>query len=360
MVFSMPPIFNKQFLLCFVVPCCLLVLSCATTIKDQTSVAGFIQQMVEKHHFDANVLSSLFDNVELKDEIIAKITKPSETLPWHRYRKIFLKQPRITAGVQFWRENAQTLRSVEQETGVPAQIIVAIIGVETFYGQHVGLYRVIDALSTLAFAYPPRSPFFRDELENFLLLCQKEKINPLTPVGSYAGAMGIPQFMPSSYIKYSIDFNKDNYRDIWHNPQDTIASVGNYLAKHGWQKGQTIASKIGDKVQKKLVSLALLKEGLRNIKSNSENPNISTPLLSTQKAKIIALEQEDGEELWATSENFYVITRYNHSPLYAMAVYQLSLALANQFPILSFSSPYEKDYYSGFCLDVGCVFELSG
>ena len=319
---------------------CFAIISCAGLEKNQESIDGFVRQMASKHQFNESELAGLFDKVELNDDIIKKISKPSEGLPWYKYRKIFLKEPRIKDGVQFWREHEQTLASVEKKTGVPAAIIVAIIGVETMYGKHTGNFRVIDALSTLAFAYPPRSPFFRSELEEFLLLCQEEHINPLTPTGSYAGAMGIPQFMPSSYRHYAIDYNKDNRRDIWRNPDDVIASIANYFAKHGWQTGQPVAALIRDKGHNSVTYPPLLKENLRFIKSNSANPNISKPLLSTNKAKIIAFKQENGEELWATSNNFYVITRYNKSPLYAMAVFQLSLAISN----LRVSSLYEKNH----------------
>lgn len=332
--------FTNLLLRLFIACHCFIILSCTGQIKDQETVNGFIKQMVRAHQFDETALTDLFDKVELNEDIIKKISKPSEGLPWYKYRKIFLKEPRIKAGVQFWRENAETLAAVEKETGVPAAIIVAIIGVETQYGQHTGHYRVIDALSTLAFAYPPRSQFFRSELEQFLLLCREERIDPLTPTGSYAGAMGMPQFMPSSYRHYAVDFNKDNYRDIWQNPSDVIASIANYFAKHGWQTGRSVAVPIRDKNQKSAQSFSFLKENLSLIKSNSINPNISTPLLSTQKAKIIAFEQENGEELWAPSDNFYVITRYNHSPLYAMAVFQLSLAISN----LRVSPSYEQNH----------------
>ena len=326
----------RQYILCL----CFALLSCAGTIKDQDTVDGFIKQMADKHQFDKAALTELFTKVELNDGIIKKISKPSEGLPWYKYRKIFLKEPRIKAGVQFWLENEQTLAAVEKETGVPAAIIVAIIGVETSYGKHTGNYKVIDALSTLAFNYPPRSPFFRGELENFLLLCREEQIDPLIPTGSYAGAMGMPQFMPSSYRSYSVDFDKDKYRDIWHNQNDVIASIANYFAKHGWKTGQAVAFLIRDEVHNSSKSQLDLKAYLRFVKSNSADPNISKPLLSTNKAKIIAFEQENGEELWATSENFYVITRYNHSPLYAMAVFQLSLAISNHRA----SQNYEKNH----------------
>lgn len=323
---------------------CFTILSCASIAKDQKPVAEFIQEMRDKHRFNENDLTGLFNQVYIDDSIIKKISKPSESLPWYKYRKIFLTESRISAGVKFWRDHKETLAEVSGLTGVPSEVIVAIIGVETYYGKHTGSYRVIDALSTLAFNYPPRSRFFLSELENFLLLCREQAMEPTQPTGSYAGAMGIPQFMPSSYLEYAIDFNKDNVRDIWHNPGDAIASVGNYLAKHGWKKDETVAVKIGEPGQQKLNSFSFLKEDLSLIKSNAENPNISTPLLSTKKAKIIAFKQENGEELWAALNNFHVITRYNKSPLYAMAVYQLSLAISNFNSQSSFSSSYEKDH----------------
>jgi membrane-bound lytic murein transglycosylase B len=338
--------FNKIFFRFFIIFFSFTVFSCTTPIKDQENVNGFIRQMVTQHQFDEDVLSDLFDEIEFKEDIITKISKPSESLPWYKYRRIFLKEPRIKAGVQFWQKNKRTLEIVEKQTGVPAEIIVAIIGVETFYGQHTGNYRVIDSLSTLAFGYPPRSQFFSSELEQFLLFCRNEKIDPLMPTGSYAGAMGIPQFMPSSYINYAIDYNKDNSRDIWHNDDDVIASIANYFIKHGWKSGQSVAIQICDKCQSSRQPLPILKENLSFVGSNGKNPNISTPLLTTKKARIIAFEQENGEELWAPSDNFYVITRYNKSPLYAMAVYQLSLAISNLYSISSFSSPYEKAHHS--------------
>ena len=319
---------------------CFVLSSCAGISKDQEKFDGFIGQMVSEHQFNAAELVDLFDKVELNETIIQRISKPSEAMPWYKYRKIFLKQPRIKAGVEFWQDHDETLAKVEQEMGIPAAIIVAIIGVETQYGQHTGKFRVIDALSTLAFAYPPRSQFFSKELREFLLLCRDGQIDPLTPTGSYAGAMGMPQFMPSSYTSYAIDFDRDNQRDIWHNPDDVIASVGQYFAKHGWKKGQPVAFHLCDKIHKTVKTEPSLKEDLSLIKCNSENPNISKPLLSTKKAKIIAFEQENGEEIWAALENFYVITRYNHSPLYAMAVYQLSLAISN----LRDSPLYEKNH----------------
>jgi membrane-bound lytic murein transglycosylase B len=317
----------------------LMASACTTTIKNEVAIAQFTQEMSAKHGFEPKALADIFDQVAIKPEIIKKISSPAEGLPWYKYRKLFLTQKRISAGVEFWRNNQAALNRAEQIYGVPAAIIVAILGVETSYGKHTGNYRVIDALSTLAFAYPPRSPFFRTELENFLLLCQQEQLNPLIPTGSYAGAMGMPQFMPSSYRNYAVDFTNDNKRDIWQNPDDTVASIANYFVEHGWQPGKNVSAPFRDAVHKTSENLNFLKEDLRKPDVQSSQLKQRTPVLSSPKARIIAFELEKGEELWVTSDNFYVITRYNKSPLYAMAVFQLSLALSNQ---IKFS--YEQNH----------------
>jgi len=319
-------------------PCalCFLLISCTSAIKDSESYNAFIGKMVTTHQFDESELDELFHNVEIKEDVLKRISSPAEGLPWYKYRKIFITDARINGGIKFWQENEAALTSVEQQTGVPAEIIIAIIGVETAYGQKTGNYRVIDALSTLAFAYPPRSKFFLGELENFLLLCREEHINPLEPTGSYAGAMGMPQFMPSSFRSYAADFDNDSHRDIWHNKGDVIASVANYFVKHQWQTGQAIAipmSAMGENYKTALSEG--LKPDLRLVELESRNLKISRPLPLNTKVKLLSFEQESygqkpGEELWAGLDNFYVITRYNHSPLYAMAVYQLSQSILNK------------------------------
>ncbi|MGZ4993391.1 MAG: lytic murein transglycosylase B [Methylobacter sp.] len=309
----------------------LLLISCTGNIKDADSVHAFIEQMVSKHQFDESELEDLFDKVEIKQDILKRIASPSEGLPWYKYRKIFLTEARIDAGVQFWRDNAAALAAAEKQYGVPAEIIVAIIGVETQFGKNTGNHRVIDALSTLAFAYPPRSKFFTDELENFLLLCRDEHINPADPLGSYAGAMGLPQFMPSSFRTYAVDFDNDNRRDIWHDNSDVIASVANYFAQHHWQPGQIIAVPVTAKVKNyEPAPNNNLKPDLRVAELESLNLITSRQLPLESKVKLLSFEQQEGKELWAALDNFYVITRYNHSPLYAMAVYQLSLSILNK------------------------------
>jgi membrane-bound lytic murein transglycosylase B len=326
--------------LLLVVCLCPFISSCAVSVKDQAGYDAFIQQMAKTHHFSPAELSDTFANIKINKDILKRISSPSEGLPWYKYQKIFLTKKRISEGVEFWRQHKVSLTAAGEKYAVPPEIIVAIIGVETFYGKHTGNYPVIEALSTLAFAYPPRSDFFRRELEQFLLLCREERVSPLIPAGSYAGAMGMPQFMPSSYRSYAIDFNDNNKRDIWHETGDVIASIGDYLNKHGWQKGQPVAFKLAKNVTKSTLNLSELKNHLRINGLKSANLKNPTPLFSNPKAEILAFEQQDGEELWAALDNFYVITRYNKSPLYALAVYQLSLAIANQIYI----TPYEKDH----------------
>jgi membrane-bound lytic murein transglycosylase B len=310
---------------------CLLLISCTSNIKDTEAVHTFIEQMAAKHQFDESELDDLFATVEIKQDILKRISSPSEGLPWYKYRNIFLTDARIDAGVQFWRDNEVALSAAEAKYGVPAEIIVAIIGVETLFGKNTGNHRVIDALSTLAFAYPPRSKFFLGELENFLLLCRDEHINPAEPLGSYAGAMGMPQFMPSSFRTYAVDFDNDKRSDIWHNSGDAIASVANYFAKHSWQPGQPVAVPVtaSDKNFEPVLNKSL-KPDLSLAELKSLNLIISRQLPLDSKVKLLSFEQQQGKELWATLDNFYVITRYNHSPLYAMAVYQLSLSILSK------------------------------
>jgi membrane-bound lytic murein transglycosylase B len=217
---------------------------------------------------------------------------------------------------------------VEAELGVDAQVIVAIIGVETRYGGNTGSHQVLDALATLAFDYPPRSKFFSSELEQYLILAREEDIDVLSTKGSYAGAMGYGQFIPSSYRRFAIDFDQDGRRDLWNSPADIIGSVANYMHVHGWTRGTTVAVRAavsGDKYQ------ALSEQGLKpqitvqELRRDGITPAAAVP--EDARAVLISLEDEKGPEYWLGMNNFYVITRYNHSQLYAMAVYQLSQAI---------------------------------
>ncbi len=296
-------------------------------------VSVFIDEMVTKHDFDKDELTQIFDQVEVKDSILKAISRPAEkSKPWYDYRKIFITDKRINGGVKFWKKHVDALAAAEQKFGVPAEIIVAILGVETRYGGNVGGYRVVDALSTLAFRYPPRSPFFRSELEHFLLLTFEEQMSRLNPVGSYAGAMGLGQFMPSSYRAYAVDFDGDGKRDIWTNPIDAIGSIANYLKRHGWVAGESIVHKTfisGDE------PTALLKKGLKPSISRAELSTSGISLhhlpMGDDNVALISLTQKKGEEYWLARQNFYAVTRYNHSRMYAMAVIQLAQDIREQY-----------------------------
>lgn len=307
------------------------VMPTVAAVPQSDDLRKFIAEMGTSHQFDETELQSLFSSVEIKQSILKAMARPAEAMPWYKYRKIFMTDARIKGGLRFWRENEKTLEKVEKEYGVPPEIITAIIGVETLYGANTGSYRVIDALATLAFAYPKRSAFFTSELKQFLILCREEQLDPLEPLGSYAGAMGMPQFMPSSYRNFAADFDADNKRDIWRNPADVIASVANYFVKHQWRQGEAIALPVsvsGEAYQQALTKG--LEPDVTVEKLRQWQVGAPAQLLGPEKVKLLKFENKDDDELWAGLHNFYVITRYNHSPLYAMAVYQLSQAIADK------------------------------
>lgn len=299
----------------------------AQGLTERREVKDFIQEMNSRHGFSTEELSKWFADTQIKPAIIKAISRPAEKKPWKDYRPIFITEARIDGGVEFWERNDALLTRAEQEYGVDPAIIVAIIGVETRYGRHKGSYRVMDSLSTLAFDYPPRSKFFRSELEHYLLMTREEKVDPMSLTGSYAGAMGQPQFISSSYRHYAVDFNADGHRDIWNDAADAIGSVANYFKVHGWKAGAAVTQRldVSTVTDKGLLeetqlqpthSLASLKQlGLANIDASLDEQ---------QLAAIINLEGSEGNEHWLGLNNFYTITRYNHSALYAMAVYQLA------------------------------------
>jgi len=310
---------------------CLISFFCATaTFADYSKhelVAEFIDEMVVEDNFDRTELEALFRQVEKKQSILNAISRPAErTLTWGGYRNIFLKQPRIDGGVDFWHDHADVLAKAEKEFGIPAEIIISIIGVETLYGGNTGSYRVMDALSTLAFDYPRRAPFFRSELRHFLILAREQNKQPLDLKGSYAGAMGLGQFMPSSYREYAADYEQDGFIDIWANRSDAIWSVANYLRRHHWKAGDmiTVGATVDKNINTEVLNQSLKPElSLAQLKIAGIVPN-SGAFPETDLATAMELETEQGTEYWIGLHNFYVITRYNHSKLYAMAVYQLA------------------------------------
>ncbi len=305
----------------------------AAGYADNPAAQAVIAELVEEEGFDAESLNAILADAERQESILKAIARPAEkTKPWYDYRKIFVTEKRENQGVEFYNEHREALLRAETELGVPAEIIVAIIGVETYYGRITGSYHVLDALSTLAFDYPKRSPFFTSELKHFLILTRDQNVDPRDPKGSYAGAMGYGQFMPSSYRHYAIDFDGDGKTDIWNNPVDAIGSVANYFKAHGWRTGQPVVSaavlaegvdlEVFESGLKPELTLAQLKDkGVTAYRNLPEDTPV-TPL---------AFEGAAGWEYWLGLHNFYVITRYNHSAMYAMSVYQLSQNLARRF-----------------------------
>jgi membrane-bound lytic murein transglycosylase B len=297
--------------------------------KQHPGAQAFVEHMVKEHGFKASEVQSLLAQAEKKQAILEAIARPAEkTKPWFEYRKIFLDDDRIQQGVEFWQENAKTLADVSEHYGVDESIIVAIIGVETRYGRHMGSYRVIDALTTLGFDYPPRATFFRGQLEQFFLLVREQKQNPLELKGSYAGAMGFGQFIPSSYRHFARDHDGDGVADIWTNKQDAIASVANYFKAHGWQTGQPVfvRASVSGKVDESLINQAVRPEmTVAELRKHGVKP--ASDVSGSHQAALLSYEQEQGPEYWLGFNNFYVITRYNRSQLYAMAVWELSEAI---------------------------------
>lgn len=292
----------------------------------------FVEQLAQRHNLDPRALTAALEDAKIKTAILKAMQRPAEGKPWHEYRRIFLTQKRIDQGVAFWNRYREFLEKAQQTYGVPAQIIVAILGVETFYGTRTGSFRVLDALSTLAFAYPRRADFFRRELEQFFLLAREERMDPRRPLGSYAGAMGWPQFMPSSYRRYAADFDGDGKRDIWNNPADVIASIANYFVQHGWQKDEPIAAPL-PRVAVALADTDLQpRQTLAELKAQGL-PALDLPYPDSRKAVVMVFDGDSDPEAWLGFPNFYVITRYNHSRLYAMAVFQLSEAIRSRVEV---------------------------
>ncbi len=300
---------------------------------DREDVKAYIAELVREHDFASEDLQKLFAQAEKKQSILDAIAKPAErTLKWHEYRRIFIKEQSYEQGLAFWTEHADALARAEKTYGVPARYIVAIIGVETRWGRITGKYRVLDALATLGFDYPPRSKFFRKELTQALLLAREEGVDPAELMGSYAGAMGYGQFIPSSFREYAVDFDGDGKKDIWNNPTDAIGSVANYFKRHGWQGEGAVAvlasMPADSKASAKLDALAndTLKPGHR-VGELRKMGLFVADLPNDAKAALFRMEQPDATEYWLGLKDFYVITRYNHSRLYAMAVYQLGQVL---------------------------------
>jgi len=299
---------------------------------DRPDVVAFIDQMVVEYDFDPDALRSVLGQAQIQPAIIRKISTPAErSLTWGEYRDIFLTQERIDAGAAFWLENREMLDRITAETGVAVEMIVGIIGVETYFGRITGRDRVLDALVTLAFDYPPRQKFFRKELVEFLVLAREEEIDATVPLGSYAGAMGRPQFMPSSFRAYAVDATGDGKRDIWDNWADVAGSVANYFNAHGWRSNEEVAARatLGEKWQGPEPEPKNTLKADATVETLSRKGVLfSTDLCADSKAQLLAYEGDDGMEFWVGFHNFFVITRYNRSVMYALAALQLGQAIA--------------------------------
>lgn len=301
-------------------------------LLQQADTRIFIEQLIKHDQFNRQDVVNALKQAQYQPKIVELMERPYEKKDWDIYRDLFLTQERVNEGLVFWKENQSILAAVEKQYGVPAEIIVAILGVETRYGKRQGDYRVLDALATLAFYYPKRSAYFSKELREYFLLCREHHVPITTYIGSYAGAIGQPQFMPSNYREYAIDYTSKGHRDLINNKQDVIASVANFFKEHGWQTGQMITTQAqitGWRYRKintntKQVAYAvkqLAREGVRPLNGGNKTPNY---------AGLIELPTAKGPEYWLAYPNFYAITRYNSSPQYALAVYLLSQQIKAQ------------------------------
>ncbi len=295
-------------------------------------VKDFIAHMSSTTPLTKHQLRKLLKAAQSQPTIIEAMDRPAEKAKaWFEYRPIFLTERRIREGTEFWIAHRQALDQASIRSGVAPEYLAAILGVETYYGRLTGSYRVLDALTTLAFDYPARAKFFRDELEQYLLLTRDLGVDPLSLKGSYAGAMGAPQFMPSNYRRYAVDADADGHINLWNNWQDVCSSVGNYLKEHGWNAGEPVLSeasvaegKSADLDGRKLA----LSETVASLHTKGVNFDSSLP--TEAPALLIAADETDGVHWRVGYNNFYVITRYNHSALYAMAVYELAAAVKQQ------------------------------
>lgn len=317
---------------------CISILHCVTSLADYSNhpdAVKFVDTMVTEYQFERQQMLDWLSSARYQESIVVAMSRPAEkSKAWHEYRNIFVTDTRISRGQEFWLQNSDTLKRAEEEFGVDPAIIVSIIGVETNYGRNVGSYKVIDALSTLAFDYytqtekrESRRKFFTTQLEHLFLLAREQGKDPLTLKGSYAGAMGWGQFMPNSYRNYAVDYDGDDFADIWSNPTDAIGSVANYFTKHGWKEGQPVATKAHIEDGKSVDSKELnkMKRPTKTIADLSAQGYIPMDSLSADlPAFPIRLEAKYGQEYWLGLHNFYVIGRYNPRTKYAMAVFQLS------------------------------------
>jgi membrane-bound lytic murein transglycosylase B len=331
--------------ICLIAYALVFPLAASALDTERQDVDDFVNNLVTKHEFDRVYLESVLTDGKTIQKILDAISRPAEkTKPWYEYRTIFITTERIDAGIKFWSEHESRLARISAETGVPEEIITAIIGVESYYGRIRGNYRVLDALTTLGFDYPPRGKFFRSELEQLFLLAREESLDLSTMTGSYAGAMGPPQFIPSSYRRYAVDGDGDGIRDLLNNWDDILASVANYFVANGWRPNQPVAA-VGTTDDEIIIPTSKNKFKPDETIATLENRGLvfDPELNASTPAKLIRLEGENGPEYWAGFHNFYVITRYNRSAMYALAVYQLAAALEQEMQAAAIDAPEIAD-----------------
>ena len=336
-IVSLRKLFFSLFILQFLLP----MAGCVSAVDaidkpepygERADVRAFAENLVKEEGFEMQAVMAILSKGQYQQGIIDAITRPAEkVLKWDEYQDIFLTRSREKGGRKFMRQFQDDLKRAENTYGVPGEIIVAILGVETRYGELRGGYRVLDALMTLGFDYPPRAEFFRSQLREFFLMTREEGSDPMTLMGSYAGAMGYGQFIPSSFRHYAIDFDGDGVKDIWDNPVDGIGSVANYLSEHGWKQEEKV-----------VVRAFNVREEARELFTDNYKPETSFEALKTLGVRTrqtfpgealvspLLFNGKRGQEYWIGLNNFYVITRYNRSKLYAMAVYQLSQRIMGQ------------------------------
>ena len=304
----------------------------------RADVRAFIGEMADEYGFDRVALRRVFAQAHYQRAIVAAMDRPLREPPkWYEYAPRFLAAPRVDAGVAYWAAHAADLARAEERFGVHAEIVVAILGVETYYGKYTGRYRTVDVLATLAFDYPRRAAFFRGELKQFLLLARELKMPALTAKGSFAGALGVPQFMPGSYRSFAIDFDDSGRADLWNSAADVVGSVANYLARHDWQRGQPVllAAAIDEtareSVLRKLDGGLSERRALAAWSADGVAPVAAPEDLAQDPVGVLVLEEKpdgaDADSYWIACNNFYVLTRYNRSRLYATAVWELAKAI---------------------------------
>jgi len=311
----------------------------AQTYAGRADVRSFVDEMVREQHYDRVTLVRAFAAARFQPRIVEAMQRPLLEPPkWFEYAPQFLSPARIEGGVAYWNAHASDLARAEERFGVPPEIIVAIIGVETYYGRNTGNHRALDALSTLAFDYPRRAAFFRAELKEFLLLVRDQRVDPLVPKGSFAGALGVPQFMPGSYREFAVDFDGDGRIDLWASAADIVGSVGSYLARHDWQRGQPVLLPAAIAEASLVAAQRRLDGGISERRSadawaiDGVAAAAAPPNLNADPVALLMLEQKDADGVetasyWIACHNFYVLTRYNRSRLYASAVYELATAI---------------------------------